>query len=86
MNKTTLLYPLTVNLSTSIFIHSLVNDDIGYNILWGTLRRYKVDPNEIPVEQQAGSTLPLMEMPGRDIEADETYNPFEHRKLAHPTS
>lgn len=48
--------------------------------------RYKVDPNEIPVEQQAGSTLPLMEIPGRDIEADEDYNPFEHRKLAHPTS
>ncbi|CAD0194435.1 unnamed protein product [Chrysodeixis includens] len=47
---------------------------------------YKVDPNEIPVEQQAGSTLPLMEIPGRDIEADEDYNPFEHRKLAHPTS
>ncbi|CAH2035381.1 unnamed protein product, partial [Iphiclides podalirius] len=48
--------------------------------------KYKVDPNEIPVEQQAGSTLPLMEIPGRDIEADEDYNPFEHRKLAHPTS
>ncbi|XP_047543441.1 proton-coupled amino acid transporter-like protein CG1139 [Vanessa atalanta] len=48
--------------------------------------KYKVDPNEIPVEQQAGSTLPLMEIPGRDIEADEGYNPFEHRKLAHPTS
>ncbi|CAH2241053.1 jg17590, partial [Pararge aegeria aegeria] len=47
---------------------------------------YKVDPNEIPVEQQAGSTLPLMEIPGRDIEVDEDYNPFEHRKLAHPTS
>ncbi|XP_072931260.1 proton-coupled amino acid transporter-like protein pathetic isoform X2 [Epargyreus clarus] len=27
-----------------------------------------------------------MEIPGRDIEADEDYNPFEHRKLAHPTS
>ncbi|KAG7313665.1 hypothetical protein JYU34_000825 [Plutella xylostella] len=48
--------------------------------------KYKVDPREIPVEQQAGSTLPLMEIPGRDIEADEDYNPFEHRKLAHPTS
>ncbi|XP_032528036.1 proton-coupled amino acid transporter-like protein pathetic isoform X1 [Danaus plexippus] len=48
--------------------------------------KYKVDPNEIPVEQQAGSTLPLMEIPGRDIEADEDYNPFDHRKLAHPTS
>ncbi|XP_049885283.1 proton-coupled amino acid transporter-like protein CG1139 isoform X1 [Pectinophora gossypiella] len=48
--------------------------------------KYKVDPNEIPAEQQAGSTLPLMEIPGRDIEADEDYNPFEHRKLAHPTS
>ncbi|KAF9406839.1 hypothetical protein HW555_012926 [Spodoptera exigua] len=48
--------------------------------------KYKVDPNEIPVEQQAGSTLPLMEIPGRDVEADEDYNPFEHRKLAHPTS
>lgn len=51
-----------------------------------TIHRYKVDPNEIPVEQQAGSTLPLMEIPGRDVEADEDYNPFEHRKLAHPTS
>lgn len=40
----------------------------------------------MPVEQQAGSTLPLMEMPGRDIEADDDYNPFENRKLAHPTS
>ncbi|XP_028160775.1 proton-coupled amino acid transporter-like protein pathetic isoform X2 [Ostrinia nubilalis] len=27
-----------------------------------------------------------MEIPGRDVEADEDYNPFEHRKLAHPTS
>ncbi|XP_022124518.1 proton-coupled amino acid transporter-like protein CG1139 isoform X1 [Pieris rapae] len=48
--------------------------------------KYKVDPNDIPVEQQAGSTLPLMEIPGRDVEGDEDFNPFEHRKLAHPTS
>ncbi|XP_026319730.1 proton-coupled amino acid transporter-like protein pathetic isoform X1 [Hyposmocoma kahamanoa] len=48
--------------------------------------KYKVDPSEIPVEQQAGSTLPLMDIPGRDIEADDDYNPFENRKLAHPTS
>ncbi|XP_012551797.1 proton-coupled amino acid transporter-like protein pathetic isoform X2 [Bombyx mori] len=27
-----------------------------------------------------------MEIPGKDVEADEDYNPFEHRKLAHPTS
>ncbi|XP_026319810.1 proton-coupled amino acid transporter-like protein pathetic isoform X2 [Hyposmocoma kahamanoa] len=27
-----------------------------------------------------------MDIPGRDIEADDDYNPFENRKLAHPTS
>ncbi|XP_014370043.1 proton-coupled amino acid transporter-like protein CG1139 isoform X1 [Papilio machaon] len=56
------------------------------NDLSDVMVKYKVDPIEIPVEQQAGSTLPLMEIPGRDVEADEDYDPFKHRKLAHPTS
>lgn len=45
-----------------------------------------MDPREFPVEQQAGSTLPLMEMASREIDSDEPYDPFEHRKLVHPTS
>lgn len=64
----------------------MINVNEYYTKILGIFCRYKVDPNDIPVEQQAGSTLPLMEIPGRDIEADEDYNPFEHRKLAHPTS
>lgn len=68
-----------------LFNHFALSFKICLLTILNTLR-YKVDPNDIPVEQQAGSTLPLMEIPGRDIEADEDYIPFEHRKLAHPTS
>lgn len=86
MTLFTLLYRLTSNQSTSLFSKNFNYDGSYYNSVGNNVCRYKVDPNEIPVEQQAGSTLPLMEIPGRDVEADEDYNPFEHRKLAHPTS
>lgn len=40
--------------------------------------------NDVPVQTVAGSTLPLVQLP-RDEEAFD-YNPFEHRKVAHPTT
>lgn len=40
--------------------------------------------NDVPVQTVAGSTLPLVQLP-RDEEACD-YNPFEHRKVAHPTT
>ncbi|CAD7081916.1 unnamed protein product [Hermetia illucens] len=46
--------------------------------------KYKAEMNDVPAQQVAGSTLPLVEIP-RDEEAND-YNPFEHRKLTHPTS
>ncbi|XP_011502343.1 PREDICTED: proton-coupled amino acid transporter 4 isoform X2 [Ceratosolen solmsi marchali] len=48
------------------------------------LVKYKCEKNEVPIMLTNGSTLPLVERPN-DEEAD-LYNPFEHRKLAHPTS
>lgn len=50
--------------------------------------KYSVESNEIPVEQEAGSTLPLMEEVERGdlVASHEPYNPFEHRNLTHPTS
>lgn len=46
--------------------------------------KYKAEMNDVPAQQAAGSTLPLVQMT-RDEEAA-NYNPFEHRKVAHPTS
>lgn len=50
--------------------------------------KYKADLNEVSVQTVAGSTLPLFEIPrdDEDEEAGDAYNPFEHRKLTHPTS
>lgn len=40
--------------------------------------------DDAPTHTVAGSTLPLVNLPRK---ADENeYNPFEHRKLTHPTS
>ncbi|KAK0087635.1 hypothetical protein PV325_000514 [Microctonus aethiopoides] len=46
---------------------------------------YKCEKNDVPITVANGSTLPLVEKPDDDEEAA-LYNPFEHRKLAHPTS
>lgn len=46
---------------------------------------YKSEKNEVPVTLSNGSTVPLVEMPTKDEELGE-YDPFEHRKLSHPTS
>lgn len=48
------------------------------------LVKYKCEKNEVPITVTNGSTLPLVERP--DDEEAALYNPFEHRKLAHPTS
>lgn len=45
---------------------------------------YKSEMNDVPVQTVAGSTLPLVQLP-RDEEAFD-YNPFENRKVAHPTT
>ncbi|GAB0090005.1 proton-coupled amino acid transporter-like protein CG1139 [Sergentomyia squamirostris] len=46
--------------------------------------RSKAEMNDVPAATAAGSTLPLVQLP-KDEEAGE-YNPFEHRKLTHPTT
>ncbi|KAJ8672357.1 hypothetical protein QAD02_003616 [Eretmocerus hayati] len=46
--------------------------------------RYRCDKDEVPGIVSNGSTLPLVDGPGDDDIID--YNPFEHRRLAHPTS
>ncbi|XP_043278035.1 proton-coupled amino acid transporter-like protein pathetic isoform X2 [Venturia canescens] len=48
------------------------------------LVKYKCEKNEVPITVTNGSTLPLVER-ATDEEAA-LYDPFEHRKLAHPTS
>ncbi|XP_015121467.1 proton-coupled amino acid transporter-like protein pathetic isoform X1 [Diachasma alloeum] len=48
------------------------------------LVKYKCEKNEVPITVQNGSTLPLVERPNDEEAA--LYDPFEHRKLAHPTS
>lgn len=48
------------------------------------LTKYKCERNDVPVTVTGGSTLPLVEK-HMDEEAA-LYNPFEHRKLAKPTS
>ncbi|XP_033191566.1 proton-coupled amino acid transporter-like protein pathetic isoform X2 [Bombus vosnesenskii] len=48
------------------------------------LVKYKCEKNDIPITVTNGSTLPLVERPNDEEAA--LYNPFEHRKLAHPTS
>ncbi|XP_012281912.1 proton-coupled amino acid transporter-like protein pathetic isoform X2 [Orussus abietinus] len=49
------------------------------------LVKYKCEKNEVPITVTNGSTLPLVQRPVDDEEAA-LYNPFEHRKLGHPTS
>ncbi|KAH8378789.1 hypothetical protein KR009_001364, partial [Drosophila setifemur] len=46
------------------------------------------DMADVPVQQAAGSTLPLVitRKKGGDDSEDGSYNPFEHRKVEHPTS
>lgn len=46
---------------------------------------YKSEKNEVPVVLANGSTVPLVEIPSKDPELGE-YDPFQHRKLEHPTS
>lgn len=41
--------------------------------------------NDVPVQTVAGSTLPLVQLP-RDEESFNDYNPYEHRKVPHPTT
>lgn len=48
--------------------------------------RYKCDKNTAMINMEAGSTVPLVDSPNQDAEVDDDYNPFEHRKLTHPTS
>lgn len=51
-------------------------------------RFIRPDLADVPVQQAAGSTLPLVltRKRGGDDGEDGTYNPFEHRKVEHPTS
>ncbi|XP_022900024.1 proton-coupled amino acid transporter-like protein pathetic [Onthophagus taurus] len=50
------------------------------------MTNYKSEKNDVPVTLANGSTVPLVEAPGKsDLELGE-YNPFDHRKLEHPTS
>lgn len=40
--------------------------------------------NDVPIQTVAGSTLPLVKLPCDEESLD--YNPFEHRKVSHPTT
>lgn len=46
---------------------------------------YKCDKNEVPTASANGSTVPLVDIRKLDPEVGE-YDPFQHRKVAHPTS
>ncbi|XP_058449870.1 proton-coupled amino acid transporter-like protein pathetic isoform X2 [Malaya genurostris] len=52
------------------------------NYIFGNM---KASLTDVPTQTAAGSTLPLVGMP-RDDEEAACYNPFENRKLTHPTS
>ncbi|XP_018898467.1 proton-coupled amino acid transporter-like protein pathetic isoform X2 [Bemisia tabaci] len=47
--------------------------------------KYKCQSNGVPITMTTGSTLPLVSSTNKDAESG-GYNPFEHRKVAHPTS
>nr|CAD7258643.1 unnamed protein product [Timema shepardi] len=47
--------------------------------------QYKCETNGVPVTALVGSTTPLVEKLAPEDE-EMGYNPFEHRKLSHPTS
>ncbi|KAJ8973666.1 hypothetical protein NQ317_016645 [Molorchus minor] len=46
---------------------------------------YKCEKNEVPTQSANGSTVPLVDSRKNDPEMGE-YDPFQHRKLEHPTS
>ncbi|KAJ8919850.1 hypothetical protein NQ315_006379 [Exocentrus adspersus] len=51
------------------------------------MSNYKCEKNEVPTTQSAnGSTVPLVDYRKADPEAGEDYDPFQHRKLEHPTT
>ncbi|XP_055640560.1 proton-coupled amino acid transporter-like protein pathetic isoform X2 [Toxorhynchites rutilus septentrionalis] len=52
------------------------------NYIFGNM---KASMTDVPAQTAAGSTLPLVGMPRDDEEAG-SYNPFENRKLTHPTT
>lgn len=49
------------------------------------MTNYKCEKNEVPTQSANGSTVPLVDTRKLDPESGE-YDPFEHRKLDHPTS
>lgn len=51
------------------------------------MSNYKCEKNEVPTTQSAnGSTVPLVDYKRADPEGGEDYDPFQNRKLDHPTS
>ncbi|KAJ8959317.1 hypothetical protein NQ318_022003 [Aromia moschata] len=49
------------------------------------MTNYKCEKNEVPTQSANGSTVPLVDSRKNDPEIGE-YDPFQHRKLNHPTS
>lgn len=49
------------------------------------MTNYKCEKNEVPVQSANGSTVPLVDTRKLDPEVGE-YDPFQHRKVDHPTS
>ncbi|KAJ8932256.1 hypothetical protein NQ314_014802 [Rhamnusium bicolor] len=49
------------------------------------MSNYKCEKNEVPTQSANGSTVPLVDTRKHDPEVGE-YDPFQHRKLDHPTS
>lgn len=48
--------------------------------------KYRREMGDVPAQQAAGSTLPLVISKKSVNDDDSSYNPFEHRKVEHPTS
>lgn len=59
----------------------LVNYD---NLMFVYVFSYKSDMHNVSTHTVAGSTLPLVRL-NKDEESN-SYNPFEHRKVANPTT
>lgn len=57
--------------------------EISYNQFL-PIYSYKAEMHNVSAHTVAGSTLPLVQL-NKDEEAG-NYNPFEHRKVSHPTT
>nr|CAD7403618.1 unnamed protein product [Timema cristinae] len=79
------LYHVDVSSISPIDMFLLFDQFHWPNGLKGVTLVYKCETNGVPVTALVGSTTPLVEKLAPEDE-EMGYNPFEHRKLSHPTS